>query len=153
MSDRRTIVRWHAGMEGHPLELVEGHIHQAWDRAFTSIWEVWPTPHSGFWHVWVNGSPGRATAEPLPGDLNADLLQEWGFTAERWRHWRAKARRFAAADSRRSRFAPVLLTEVAPVTGLVALQQLSRIDPSRLHEGDRARRGEDMSEREEGGHH
>jgi len=69
-------------IEGAPLDLVEGHIHTAWDGAFTSICEVWPTPRAGFWHVWLRGSQNRATAEPLPSDLVPELLEEWGFKAE-----------------------------------------------------------------------
>jgi hypothetical protein len=77
-------------MEGAPLELVEGHVHAAWDRAFTSLLEVWPTPRAGYWHVWLRGSQNGATAEPLPSDLVPELLQEWGFSAEKWRNWRVK---------------------------------------------------------------
>ena len=74
-------------MEGAPLELVKGHIHQAWDNAFTSLLVVWPTPRAGYWHVWMRGPQSAATEEPLPGDLVPELLEEWGFAAERWRHW------------------------------------------------------------------
>ncbi|MDQ6920045.1 MAG: hypothetical protein M3256_03365 [Actinomycetota bacterium] len=63
-------------MEGAPLKLVEGHIHQAWDRAFTSICEVWPTPRAGFWQVWLRGPQSHATTEPLPSDLIPELLEE-----------------------------------------------------------------------------
>src|SRR3984893_19548667 len=90
MQERRTIVRYHAGMEGDPLELVEGPIHQAWDRAFTSICEVWPTPRAGFWHVWLRGPQSHATKEALPSDLVPALLQKWDFSAEEWRHWWTK---------------------------------------------------------------
>src|ERR1700730_13219969 len=75
-------------MEGDPLKLVEGHIHQAWTRDFTCLVEVWPTPRAGFWHVWLRGPQSHTTAEPLPSDLVSELLEEWGFSADEWRNWR-----------------------------------------------------------------
>jgi hypothetical protein len=56
-------------MEAAPLELVEGHVHQAWDNAFTSLLQVWPTPRAGYWHVWMRGPQSHATKEPVPSDL------------------------------------------------------------------------------------
>jgi hypothetical protein len=60
---------------------------QAWDNAFTSLVEVWPTPRAGYWHVWMRGPQSAATEEPLPGDLIPALLDEWRFAAELWRNW------------------------------------------------------------------
>jgi hypothetical protein len=77
-------------MEGAPLELVEGHIHTAWDRAFTSVCEVWPTPRPGYWHLWMRGPQSAATEEPQPSDLVPELLEEWGFRAKQWKKWRVK---------------------------------------------------------------
>jgi hypothetical protein len=72
-------------MEGAPLELVEGHNHQARDNAFTSLLVVWPTPRRGYWHVWMRRPHSHATEEPLSGDLVPELPEEWGFAAEQWR--------------------------------------------------------------------
>src|ERR1700730_4956609 len=75
-------------MEGDPLDLAAGHVHEAWMRAFPCLVEVGPTPRAGFWHLWLRGPQSQATAEPLPSDLVPELLEEWGFSAEEWRHWR-----------------------------------------------------------------
>lgn len=77
-------------MEGDPLKLVEGHIHQAWTRDFTCLVEVCPTPRAGCWHVWLRGPQSPATEEPLQSDLVPALLEEWGFRAKQWKKWRVK---------------------------------------------------------------
>jgi hypothetical protein len=77
-------------MEGAPLELVEGHVHTAWDGAFTSICEVWPPPRAGYWHVWLRGpQTGRRWNRCRP-TWSPQLLEEWEFSATQRRNWPVK---------------------------------------------------------------
>jgi hypothetical protein len=72
-------------MEDAPLELREGCIHMAWDKAFTGLARVWPSTTPDHW--WV-----EAHAKPLGGliptaEVEAALALA-DFHAESWNVWR-----------------------------------------------------------------
>jgi hypothetical protein len=67
------------------MELTEGHKHEGWDRAMTTIAELWPTPRPGWWLVRVNGKNVREHA--IPADQIEAVLAEIGIVPESWTHW------------------------------------------------------------------
>ena len=72
-------------MDDAPLELRPGHVHMAWDKAFTGLAHVWPstTPH----HWWVDAY-AKPLGELIPTAEVEAALALADFHAEKWSFWR-----------------------------------------------------------------
>jgi hypothetical protein len=75
-------------MEGTPLELRPGCIHQAWDRAFTGLAVVWPSTTPDHWWVEVHAKPVGGLIPT--GEVEA-ALELADFHAEKWSVWKGKS--------------------------------------------------------------
>jgi hypothetical protein len=72
-------------MYDKPMELHEGHIHQAANSS-GAVAVIWPTPDPGLWHI--SAPPKRATVAPVPTDEVEAVLERWDFhAAGPWAHW------------------------------------------------------------------
>ena len=87
---RQTDVRYHGGvLTLAPLQLVPGHIHQAWCRTLGGLVTILPAA-DGRWHLTFNQGTLRVTEEPVSGEVIQKLLEEWHVApAGPWRHWPA----------------------------------------------------------------
>lgn len=74
-------------MEDAPLQLREGCVHQAWDRAFTCLVHVWPSTTPGHWWVDLNQKPIGGL---IPSHEVAAALALVDFHAEAWTVWRVE---------------------------------------------------------------
>lgn len=66
------------------LQLVDGHVHMAWDRELTGIARVWPSTTPGQW--WVEAL-GRAIGGLTPTAEVPAALALAGFKATSWTSW------------------------------------------------------------------
>src|ERR1700730_10798218 len=71
--------------EDAPLELREGHVHLAWDQAFTGLAHVWPSTTPGYW--W-GPTPHPPIEKPVPNPQVAAALGLRDFHAQAWSVWR-----------------------------------------------------------------
>ena len=71
--------------EDAPLELREGHVHMAWDQAFTGLAHVWPSTTPGYW--WVD-THHHAIEKLVPSAEVEAALALRDFHAQAWSVWR-----------------------------------------------------------------
>jgi hypothetical protein len=82
---RRTTVRYCSGVEDALLQLREGCIHMAWDRAFTCLARVWPSTTPDHWWIDVDSKP---MGELIPSAEVPAALALVDFHAQSWTVWR-----------------------------------------------------------------